>query len=31
VGGALMPAYAEALSPDERWHLVNYVRTLAKK
>jgi mono/diheme cytochrome c family protein len=31
VGGALMPGYAEALSPEERWHLVNYVRTLAKK
>ena len=31
VGGPLMPAYAEALSPEERWDLVNYVRTLAKK
>ena len=31
VGGVLMPGYAEALSPEERWHLVNYVRTLAKK
>jgi len=26
-----MPAYAEALSPEERWHIVNYVRTLAKQ
>ncbi len=31
VGGPLMPAYAEALSSEERWDLVNYVRTLAKK
>jgi mono/diheme cytochrome c family protein len=30
-GGAVMPAYGEALSPEERWHLVNYVRTLAKR
>lgn len=30
-GGAIMPAYAEALSVTERWDLVNYVRTLAKK
>jgi mono/diheme cytochrome c family protein len=30
-GGAIMPSYAEALSPEERWHLVNYVRTLAKQ
>jgi mono/diheme cytochrome c family protein len=30
-GGAVMPSYAEALSPDERWHVVNYLRTLAKK
>jgi len=26
-----MPSYAEALSSDERWHVVNYLRTLAKK
>jgi len=26
-----MPSYAEALSPEERWHVVNYVRTLAKR
>lgn len=30
-GGAVMPSYAEALSPDERWHVVNYLRTLAQK
>jgi mono/diheme cytochrome c family protein len=29
VGGAVMPSYGEALSPEERWHVVNYVRTLA--
>jgi mono/diheme cytochrome c family protein len=29
VGGAVMPAYGEALSPDERWHVVNYLRSLA--
>ena len=31
VGGAIMPSYGEALSPEERWHLVNFVRTLAAK
>lgn len=31
VGGAVMPSYGEALSPDERWHVVNFLRTLAKK
>jgi S-disulfanyl-L-cysteine oxidoreductase SoxD len=31
VGGAIMPSYGEALSPEERWHLVNYVRSLAQK
>ncbi len=25
-GGKLMPAYSNDLSPDERWHVVNYVR-----
>jgi mono/diheme cytochrome c family protein len=30
-GGAIMPSYGEALSPDERWHLVNFLRTLAKR
>jgi len=31
VGGAVMPSYAEALTSEERWHVVNYLRTLAKK
>ncbi len=31
VGGAVMPAYGEALSPTERWDVVNFLRTLAKK
>ena len=31
VGGAVMPAYGEALSVAERWDIVNYLRTLAKK
>lgn len=30
-GGAIMPAYGEALSVGERWDIVNYVRTLARK
>jgi mono/diheme cytochrome c family protein len=30
-GGALMPAYGEALSVEERWDVVNYLRTLAQK
>jgi mono/diheme cytochrome c family protein len=30
VGGAVMPSYGEALTPEERWDVVNYVRTLAK-
>ncbi|HTI55565.1 MAG TPA: cytochrome c [Verrucomicrobiae bacterium] len=30
-GGAVMPSYAEALTPEERWHVVNFVRTLAKR
>ncbi len=25
-GGKLMPSYSNDLSPDERWHIVNYVR-----
>ncbi len=29
VGGAVMPSYAESLSPEERWHVINYLRTLA--
>ncbi len=31
VGGAVMPSYGEALTPQERWDVVNFVRTLAKK
>ena len=31
VGGAIMPSYSESLSAEERWHVVNYVRTLASK
>jgi mono/diheme cytochrome c family protein len=31
VGGAIMPAYGEALTPEERWHVVNYVRSLAQR
>lgn len=30
-GGAIMPAYGEALSVSERWDVVNYVRSLARK
>ena len=29
VGGAVMPAYGEALSSQEAWHVVNYLRSLA--
>jgi mono/diheme cytochrome c family protein len=31
VGGAVMPAYGEALSSQEAWHLVNYLRSLVQK
>lgn len=31
VGGAIMPGYAEALSVEERWHVVNFLRTLARR
>jgi mono/diheme cytochrome c family protein len=31
VGGAVMPAYGEALSSQEAWHIVNYLRALAAK
>ena len=31
VGGAVMPAYGEALSSPEAWSIVNYLRTLAAK
>jgi mono/diheme cytochrome c family protein len=27
-GGAVMPAYVEALSAEEAWHVVNYLRSL---
>jgi mono/diheme cytochrome c family protein len=29
VGGAVMPAYGEAISSREAWHIVNYLRALA--
>ncbi|HEY7518586.1 MAG TPA: c-type cytochrome [Methylomirabilota bacterium] len=28
VGGAVMPAYGEAMSSEEAWHVVNYLRSL---
>ncbi|HEY4911780.1 MAG TPA: cytochrome c [Methylomirabilota bacterium] len=31
VGGAVMPSYGESLSAEERWDVVNYLRTLASK
>jgi putative copper resistance protein D len=31
VGGAVMPAYGEALSSQEAWHVVNYLRSLAAR
>lgn len=31
VGGAVMPAYGEALSSQEAWHIVNFLRTLAAR
>jgi mono/diheme cytochrome c family protein len=31
VGGAVMPGYGEALSSQEAWHIVNYLRSLAQK
>ncbi len=30
-GGAVMPSYGEALSTQEAWHIVNYLRSLARK
>lgn len=30
-GGAVMPAYGEALSPPERWEVVNFLRSIAQK
>ena len=29
VPGTAMPAWKEQLTPEERWHLVNYLRTFA--
>lgn len=31
VGGAVMPAYGEALSSQEAWHIVNFLRSVAQK
>jgi mono/diheme cytochrome c family protein len=30
-GGVVMPVYAIDLSPTERWHVVNYIRTVLQK
>lgn len=30
-GGTVMPGYRAALSPEDRWHVVNYVRSLKGK
>jgi mono/diheme cytochrome c family protein len=30
-GGAVMPAYAEAMSSEEAWHIVNYLRSVAAR
>lgn len=30
-GGAVMPAYGEALSPEERWDVVNFLRSIVQK
>ena len=30
-GGSVMPSYAEALTAEERWHVVNFLRTLAQR
>ena len=31
VGGAVMPAYGEALSSEEAWHVVNFLRSLSAR
>jgi mono/diheme cytochrome c family protein len=31
LGGAVMPSYANDLTPAERWHVVNYVRNVLQK
>ena len=30
-GGAVMPAYAEAMSSEEAWHIVNFLRSVAPR
>jgi mono/diheme cytochrome c family protein len=30
-GGAVMPSYGEAVSSEEAWHIVNYLRSVAAK
>jgi mono/diheme cytochrome c family protein len=30
-GGAVMPAYAEAMSSEEAWHIVNFLRSVAAR
>ena len=30
-GGAVMPSYAEAMSSDEAWHIVNFLRSVAAR
>jgi mono/diheme cytochrome c family protein len=30
-GGAIMPSYANDLSPTERWHVINYVRKVLQQ
>jgi copper resistance protein D len=30
-GGAVMPAYGEAMSSTEAWHIVNFLRSVAQK
>ncbi len=30
-GGAIMPVYGNDLSPTERWHVINYLRTVLEK
>jgi mono/diheme cytochrome c family protein len=30
-GGAVMPSYSEAMSSDEAWHIVNFLRSVAAR
>ena len=30
-GLAVMPRYGDAIPPEDRWHLINFIRTLEKK